>query len=441
MKYRSLIFIAIVSVLLAQPLHAIPVQPTNEVEATKQSYVDAAKQPHDKKAAEHYYQEGLKFLVEGKLGMAKKAYLVSLKNSPDYPRSMLGLAEVAYKEKDLKEAENWINYAAAKAPNDPYVLTSHGRLSYLKGNYQAAERDFLKALRIDPKMTSTGMALGDLYFGALKRPQSAIRAYNKVIELEPKHAGAHYALGMALLASNKTTKAEQELLTASKLAPDNPLPYYTLGNIAVSENKPDQALTYYNKVLYLDPTNIKTLSSRGNVYRSMNKDKLAISDYEAAIAIDNKQPVINMNLGMLQQKHGEYGKAKKAYMSVIEHAPDAVLAYNNLAWMAAENDSDLSQAVEWANKATQLAPDSSAVFDTLGWVYRAKKDHKSATSAFRRATQLEPENATVFYHLGLSYMDQQDKSQATKALNRAMQLGANSPVAKLAKESLNKLNN
>lgn len=433
-KYRSLIFIAILSALLAQPLHAaIPAQPMDGGEA--------AKQPHDKKAAEHYYQEGLKFLVEGKLKMAKKAYLVSLKNSPDYPNSMLGLAEVAFKENNLKEAENWINYAAEKAPDNPHVLASHGRLAYLNGNYLAAEADFLKALRIDPKMTSTGMALGDLYFGALKRPRSAVRAYNKVIELEPEHAGAHYALGMALFATNRAEKAEHELLTASKLAPDNPLPYFTLGNIAASKNKPDKALAYYDKVLSLDPTNIKTLSRRGDIYRSLNKDKLAIRDYEAALAIDSKQPAINMSLGMLQQKHGEYEKAKNAYLSVIDHAPDAVLAYNNLAWMAAEKSSDLDLAVEWANKAARLAPESSEVFDTLGWVYRAKKDHNSATSAFKRATLLNPESATAFYHLGLSYMDQQDKTQAANAFNRAMQLGANSQLAKLAKESLNKLNN
>lgn len=429
MKFSRLIFISIISALLTQPISAMPVQST-DMTATK---------PQDKAAAEHYYQQGLQFLKDGNLPMAKKAYSVSLENSTDYPKAMLGLAEVAYKENNLKEAENWITYAVDKQPNDAYVLASYARLLYLKGDYKETEKILLEALKIDPKIISTQMALGDLYMGALKQPEKAIKIYDKVIQSDPKHAGARYALGMALLANKDTKNAQQELLTASKLAPRNPLPYFTLGDIASGEKQFDKALGYYNKVLSIDSTNIKTLAKRAAIYTTMGKDNLAIRDYEAAAAVNRELPEINLNLGMLYQKHGKYRNATKAYQRVIKQAPDALLAYNNLAWMAAESGTDLTQATEWANKATQLAPESSAVYDTLGWVYRAKKDYKSAVSAFKKSISLDPKNAAAHYHLGLTYIDQRDKTQAVKALNNAIKLDKNSQVAKLANDSLSRL--
>lgn len=393
MKYRILFFSALITALLAQSLQAIPMRMADEATAVNR--------PLDKKAAEHYYQRGLAFMSSGEIGMAKKAYLVSLENSPKNVNAMLGLAEVANKKGDTEEAASWINHAYEIAPDDPYVLTSHGRLSYTKGDFLAAERSFKKSLQLQPAMVRTVMALADMYATVLKKHVEAITLYNKVIKLEPKHAGAHYALGVVLLNTNQKAKAEQKLLTASKLSPDNLLPYYALANIATSAKKFDKALAYYDRIIYLDANNLQSLVRRGDIYRVLQKDELALSDYQAAVMINGKQPMVHMNIAMLQQKLGHYEQAKIAYLKVLEFAPDTVLAYNNLAWMAAENGSNLEQALTWAKKATHLAPQAAVVYDTLGWVYRAKQDHRSATTAFWRATQLDPKSATAYYHLGV----------------------------------------
>lgn len=429
MNLMTVLGITIILVLPAGQLFALPIAPAGQVLDTIPVTVTDP--------AERYYQEGLEHLVAGDLDRAQQAFQNSLRESPGLSRSMLGLAEVAFKQNKLEEAGRWIHQAAEQTPDDPHVQTSLGRLLYLQGDYTGAESAFLKALTIDPDMISTRIALADMYLMATRQPDKAIKAYRKALENSPEHAGARYALGMALLANGEPDKAQTELLTASRLEPNNPLPYSSLGNIAVSQQKFEEGLGYYNKALAIDPKNIETLLRRGDNYQNIHKDNLAIQDYEAALAVNDALPAAYLKLGMLYQKREQFGKAAKAYQKTIERNPNSALAYNNLAWMAAESGRDLDQAVVWAKKATELAPEYFGVFDTLAWVYRARKEYDLAISTLQKAVALNPQSTTVFYHLGRVYLEQGNNKQAATALNQVVSLDSQSRDAERAKKLLN----
>lgn len=432
MKFSTLVVVTMILTISAGPVYAIPMTSVGEHSKAAPAQVTDP--------AEQAYQEGLKFLVAGKLDLAQQAFQKSLRQSPSLSKSILGLAEVAFKQNNLKESKRWINLATEKAPDDPHVQVSLARLLYLQADYDGAKTAFLKTLKLDPEMNSARIALGDLYLTALKQPEEAIKTYRKALENKPDHAGARYALGMALLANNDIEMAQTELLKASKNAPENPLPYFSLGNIAAKQQQLNKALEYYDKVLAIDPANIKTLLSRGAILQNMNKDDKAIRDYEAALVVNSKLFVAQMKLGKLYQKHNQNEKAKVAYKKAIELNPEAVHAYNNLAWMAAESGTDLDQAVVWGKKATELAPKSASVFDTLGWVYRARKEYPLAISTLQKAAKLNPKQASVFYHLGLTYMEQGNNKQAVDALNNVVSIDNKSQLAVRALELLAQIN-
>ncbi len=423
---RTIVFTALLS---SGHLYAIPT-----------GIIDLAPTPQQapQSAAEKYYYEGLEHLVAGHTGLAAHAFRNSLEENPTLAKAMLGLAEVAFKENNAAEARRWIMQAVKAEPKNAHAQASLGRLLYLDKDFSGAERAFKKALSIDPAMISTRIALGDLYQNALKQPDTAIQRYRRALQDQPDHAGARYAMGVALLRSGDAQGARRELTRAAALQPDSPLPLFMLGNLSMHQNENQQALDYFGRVLALDPTNVKARIFRGDIFQRMGRNKEAVREYEAALKLDGKRPDVQLRLGVIHQRNQALEKARRAYKAAIELDPGAVAAYNDLAWMAAERGGDLDEALAYAKQAVKLAPQSAGVLDTLGWVYRARKEYPLAIKTLREAAALAPESATIYYHLGVAYMEQGNIAQGTEALNKVLKLDAGSAEARQARQLLAK---
>ncbi len=66
--------------------------------------------------------------------------------------------------------------------------------------------------------------------------------------------------------------------------------------------------------------------------------------------------------------------------------------------MYAEKGTNLEEAIELANRALSLFPDSAASLDTLGWAYYKKGDRTEALKYLARALAKSPANKEVLAH-------------------------------------------
>src|ERR1700752_2228864 len=67
-----------------------------------------------------------------------------------------------------------------------------GNQKYLKNDFGAADKDFTKAIELNPKYIDAYINRGRLRHNKLKDNKAAIKDFNKVIELAPKNANAYY---------------------------------------------------------------------------------------------------------------------------------------------------------------------------------------------------------------------------------------------------------
>ncbi len=117
----------------------------------------------------------------------------------------------------------------------PELATPH----YLRGvalvrlsRAAEAEREFRRALELDPLMAEAHLALGQLY---LAQPQEAARAYahfTAAAALRPDEAPAHLGRAEAALGLQRLEEARAALEAALRLDPDLPLAHYRLGLLA-----------------------------------------------------------------------------------------------------------------------------------------------------------------------------------------------------------------
>jgi len=76
---------------------------------------------------------------------------------------------------------------------------------------------------------------------------------------------------------------------------------------------------------------------------------------------------------MIVESQKQLPEAKKRYSEILQKNPRASVAANNLAWLFAEEGTNLDEALKLAKIAVEVSPERAEMHDTLGWVYYRKE--------------------------------------------------------------------
>lgn len=366
--------------------------------------------------------EGLQALEKNDLVAAEQAFRESMRLNAQAPEPLLGLADLALRKNQPTEAWNWLDKAARLAPQNALVHQAIGRYHFATRQARKAIDALKRAQKLDPNNALIAIDMGEIYMQGMKQPELAATAYRRALGINPQHAGAHYGLGMALASSGKLADAESELNSASALAPTNPLPKLALGKLYLSQRESNKALAALDAALKIQPDLVIARLDKGAIYTDKGELQRALSEFQHAATVAPKYDVAQLKLGMAYQSLNRGNEAEQAYLAAIRANPKLALAYNNLAWMNVERNRNLAQAEQWAKKATELAPEVSGFFDTLGWVFRAQGQLSRAEAALLKASTLKPVSADIFYHLGVVYQEQKKSKQAAAAFRKALSI-------------------
>lgn len=378
------------------------------------------------------YNEGIPALNRKDWPAARAAFRQALQHDPRHLDALLGLAHVAAQQNKLKEAEDWLKQALANHPQSASAQLSWGRFLIATRRPMEAETALKQAATLDPRAAAPHLALGDLYSGALNKPQAATEAYRQATRLSPQHAGAHYGLGMGQLAAGQLSEAESALKQSGTLSPGNPLPRLGLGRVYVAQGRHAEAIALFDTVLATDANQVAALVGRGDAHISRQDFKAASEDYRRATRAAPRNAEAFLKLGMSLQALQKTGEAEKAYLAALQVEPKLALAYNNLAAMAPHNRTPTKQAVVWAEKAVQLAPDTAAFLDTLGWTYFQAGMLGEARATLERALARDARTADTHYRLGMVLAALKLRPEAKAALRKALAIQPQHSEAKAA---------
>lgn len=142
--------------------------------------------------------EGFIDAAEG-IRLAREAARRSLAIDPHDASALAALGWLAMRfDNDLAEAAGHLQRALALNPGDVEVLSAAGGLLFRLGRLDDAILLAERTAELDPLSSFAWSNLGvyRLYAG---RPEQAIDAYGKALELSPGFIGGHYAVGVAQL--------------------------------------------------------------------------------------------------------------------------------------------------------------------------------------------------------------------------------------------------
>jgi len=383
-------------------------------------------------AALDSFMKGVLALSNRDLAGAERRFRESMQLDAKAVEPLIGMADLALARRQNQEAERWLQRAQQLAPANATVHHALGRFHFGARDFARAEASLRRALSLDGQHFLAALDLGDLLLTTLNRPQDAQAAYRNAVQLRPEHAGAQHGLGVTLASLGKLDEAEPILQRAVALAPANPLALLSLGRLHQAQRAWDKAQAAFDSALRLQPGLLPAVLGKADVLMAKGDHPAALALYTEAVRAAPGSDLAQLKLGMAFQGTGQLGNAQRAYLEAVRLNPNLAIAYNNLAWMAAEERTNLQQAQRWAERAVSLAPGEPLFLDTLGWVFRARGQLAEAERTLERATAMPGAGPVVWYHLGRVYQERGRNREARRAYQRALELNSDFAPAREA---------
>ncbi|MDK9718443.1 MAG: tetratricopeptide repeat protein [Trichlorobacter sp.] len=246
-------------------------------------------------------------------------------------------------------------------------------------NYDAAAKEFKKALAFDAQNDTAHTYLGKIYLSQNKT-KDAIKEFKETVRLQPLSVTALVNLGNAQIQDKNYTDAEKSLKNAARMDPLNPLPDYTLGHLYIQTDRLNEAEAQFKKVQRVSPRDANVFYSLGMAYNKQGKYGEAATNLEKALSLKSGFAAANYELGVAYHNLGEKDKAQ-AQLSILNNkdkslASDLEMAIGKpgLLYMNSNSSDSFSSIFGpgtplWMLAPTELAqPDTSKTFSvTIGF--------------------------------------------------------------------------
>jgi predicted Zn-dependent protease len=230
------------------------------------------------------------------------------------------------------------------------------------------------------------------------------------------------------------------IAAAQRLAatlPDQPAAQALEGDYLISIRRPADATVAYKKAFAVHPSLV--LAERiaaGDIRDGKPADADKILTQWAADHPDDipaKFAVANLALG---QK--DFERARKLYEGLLtkDRSGDPLIL-NNLA-VIYQRDND-SRALEYAQRAHAVAPQNTAITDTLGWIMVQKGDVANGIKFLQLAANASPNSPDIQYHFAAALDAVGKKVDATDLLKKTLASGKDFDGKKDAQALLDKL--
>ena len=216
-----------------------------------------------------------------------------------YANAQIHAAMILKKENRPADAVSVIIGAIGKK-NDQVVL-----YLYLSSLYEdskdmvKAEKIIREGIALFPRNTDLHYALGTI-LEKVNRFEESIQSMEKVLSLDPQNADALNFIGYSYADRGmRLDQAEQMIVQALKIKPDNGYILDSLGWVYFKKNQYTKALNQLKRALELLPDDPNIIEHLGDVYLKIGQNKNAAEYYRKAVKIDPQNTALKKKLDKL----------------------------------------------------------------------------------------------------------------------------------------------
>jgi tetratricopeptide (TPR) repeat protein len=300
---------------------------------------------------------------------------------------------------DMAAMRKGINQGLAVRRSTEFLIQD-GMWKLKSGDPASARKAIEEALKIDSSDLRALQTLQQTYI-AQKNGPLALEKVKEYAARQPNSAPVQEFLGMLLMANGDHQQARTAFETAKKADPKSLKAQLSLVQTDVLDSRWDDAQRGLEAILSADPANLTARLWLGNIEVTKGDNKAALEQFRQVVTSDPNNPE----------------------------------ALNNFAYLLAEYGNQPNEALKYAQKAKELAPEAAEYSDTLGWILYRKGLYKLAVAELEFATSKNG-NAVSKYHLAMAYGKAGDLNRGRAVLQTALKANPRLPEAGMAREVL-----
>jgi len=302
--------------------------------------------------------------------------------------------------------ERFINDVSHRRAGDEFIKA---------GDYVRAEREYRKAVGINPDNSEALNKLAFLLFRYKGELDEAVLRLSRAVELSPAYADAHYNLGTAYAHMGRLSDAARHLKQTLRLEPSNAEAAYNLGVVMNRQGRRDEAITHLAVALKLNPTGVQAHTTLGKLLFENGDTVGAMEHFREAIRVDPKFAEAHGNVGALLLAEGKPADA----LSHLEQAATLDPRSSNAACklgIALNRLGRLADAEQHLRKAVALDNDNATAHYQLAMTLLDLGRTQEIISHLSETIRVEPDHAAAHYNLGVALALRGQKQKAGEHL-------------------------
>lgn len=225
---------------------------------------------------------------------------ISVKGEPEAVLKQTAIAMIEVFDPHIAASIYWRNRDEANAMrlidvvlnnenpvDDKYSLNLRGYIHITNKRFDAAQADFERIMKIDPKFAPAhGMAAW------LQRAKgqfdASLAEADKAIEIAPNKYFGYYQKALTLRDMKRDDDAEANFVKALSLSPDAAAPYAQVAAFKAARGKSSEAEDTYRKGLYLYSDYAPLHAGIADLFKKQGQSEAALREYKLALNYDPK---------------------------------------------------------------------------------------------------------------------------------------------------------
>lgn len=291
----------------------------------------------------------------------------------------------------------------------------------LRGELEAASRDFRTAAALDPSSPAPLEALADVYYER-RRYDRAIDTYEHRLQLAGSTAHLRYKLALAYYRAGRRPDATAALSEALKLDARMPDAHYLLGLCLRDQRHATEAVDAFERAVTLAPGMIPAREELATLYEELGRYPNQLEQLQVLAALDSAHVERQIAVGAAHARAGHPDLAASTFANAIERSPEEPLIYQELGrmWLdVAETRNDLTavqRAIDAFNRVGMGPTVSSEALTLYGRALALNGELDAARRLLEQATHRFPVNSASFVALADVAEQQHDLPVARAAL-------------------------
>ena len=343
--------------------------------------------------------------------------------NPSDPEPRLALIAQHLTAGEPKKSVAAAQEAVTALPDNPDILNALGRAQQIAGDTNSAIATYNRIAQLLPDSATPFMRIAELQM-LTKDHKGARESLRKALAVKPDLFEAQRRLVALELDAGAVPSALAVAREVQKQHPKESVGYLLEGDIHAKKKNWSEAIASYRnglKVIGTADLAIRLTAALRESGNAAEADKITASWLKEHPA-DRAFPSYLAETALAKK---DYAGAARLYRTLVQSNPKDAASLNNLAWVSGQLKDP--KALEYAEKANELAPDNAGILDTLSELLLDKGSVKRAVELQQRAVALAPDNAGLRMNLARALIKDGQKEAAKKELTLLAKLGDRYP--------------